>query len=287
MPASFTCKVVRIAALSLIFATAGGCWEEIRYTPRAETAPGTSGNASPSTPAASNPPVGVGATPMPGSSEPFGGDPAPGSTSPKSQEEPTTAASNSIPTSPVADPPAAAVGVVLAGAKSPTPNDRLRVWEAAGKWSLAAAIYAKGLEASRYEPTLADASAAAKFIGVELPPLPAATSDAPREATVVEVLRGETAKKLATAVGQHFTPAESAEAELAIGCHALLLTYSPGGEDVASQIRALRENAEASGLPVELYTPLLKLLDEQATFLAVRQAIFDLDRSVAKHLSGK
>jgi hypothetical protein len=165
-----------------------------------------------------------------------------------------------------------------------TAEERRFVWEAASKWSLAAAISAKGMNAGRYQSILGEAVAAAAKVDVELPPLPSTTDGVELEATVIEGLRGESAVALTNALALRFGAAEAAIADLAIRSHLLLLTYSPRSGDALLQAEALRRAAEASGLPAETWTPLVKLLDERAPFVDVRQAVFEQNRRIEKHL---
>jgi hypothetical protein len=158
------------------------------------------------------------------------------------------------------------------------------VWEAASKWSLAAAIHAKGLDASRYQPILDEAIVAAEELAIELPPLPTTERRGDLEATVIEGLRGESAVALASAVANRFGPNEAAMADLAVRSHLLLLTYSPRSGDAALQAEALRRAAEVSHLPPEIWEPLVKLLEERAPFDAVKRAALELDNRVANHL---
>jgi hypothetical protein len=168
-----------------------------------------------------------------------------------------------------------------------TPEQRRLVWRAASKWSLAAAIHAKGLDASRYEPILAEAAAATRELGIELPPLPTASQPGDREGAVIEGLRGESAVTLMNALANQFGPAESAAADLAIRSHMLLLTYSPRSADAEMQVEALRRAGEASDISSEAWAPLVELLEQRAPFVDVRQAVFDLDRRATAFLSSE
>jgi hypothetical protein len=203
-------------------------------------------------------------------------------------EEGTVATSIETPRaqSPVSAEPAPATDPFEQADNSPpTAEDRRRVWDAASKWSLAAAIYAKGLAPKRYEPILKEAEEAAAAIGLELPALPTG-DEGNREALVIETLKGQTATKLVRRIGERFTPAEAAAAELAIGTQVLLLTYSPRSDATEAHAEAMRRAAEASGLPAELWQPLLKRLDDRAPFIVVRLAVFDFHRRTVKHLAG-
>jgi hypothetical protein len=166
-----------------------------------------------------------------------------------------------------------------------TAEERRFVWEAASKWSLAAAISAKGMNADRYQSILDEAVVAAAKVDVALPPLPSTTDAGELEATVIEGLRGESAVALTNAIANRFGADEAAVADLAIRSHLLLLTYSPRSGDALLQAEALRRAAEASGLPAETWTPLVKLLDERAPFVDVRQAVFAQDKRIESALA--
>jgi hypothetical protein len=278
----------------------GGCWEEIRYEPQAEapkpsppdevaaepTQPTDDAATATEVPIASAPPVGNLEPPAPPTAdELFDDQPAQDFVQPPEDGGveadvavdpilPTPAETSQLPTTigPAADPDAMAAAA--------TPEQRRLAWRAASKWSLAAAIHAKGLAAARYEPILAEATASARELGLELPPLPMASRPGDLEGAVIEGLRGESAVALMNSLAHRFGPTESAAADLAIRSHLLLLTYSPRSADTALQAEALRRAAEASSLPAESWEPLLKLVQERAAFVDVRQAVFDLHRRV-------
>jgi hypothetical protein len=140
------------------------------------------------------------------------------------------------------------------------------------------------LDASRYQPILDEAVAAANKLEVELPPLPTSEQSGALEATVIEGLRGESAVALTSAMANRFGSAEAALADLAVRSHLLLLTYSPRSGDATLQAEALRRAAEGSGLPAQVWEPLVKLLEERAPFDAVKRAALELDGRVANHL---
>jgi hypothetical protein len=145
-------------------------------------------------------------------------------------------------------------------------------------------MYARRLDPSQYEPLLAEASAAAAALDIRLPSLPAPPNDRDRQAAVIEALRG-TATDYAARFAERFTPADAALAELAIRSHLLLLVYLPRGDIAAAQAAAVRAAAEKSGLPASLWQPLVTLLEDRASFVAVRPAVFQLHRQVANYLS--
>jgi hypothetical protein len=277
-----------------------GCWEEIHYTPTSEqsraadappaepkraAAPATSDATEVASPRPESQPVsdpepaaGVSGTAI-DEEAPAGDEPPP----PDAPAEVPAAGSlpAEVPETSVAEEPSESPG-----GEAPSLAERRQIWQAVSQWSLAAAIYAKGLSASRYEPIVADADAAARQVGVGLPPLPTVSDKAHREATVIEALRGELAATLVGRFTARFTPAEGGIAELAIRSRLLLLTYSPRGADDAHSTVSLRQAAEASELPAEVWTPLVELVENRAPYTEVRTAVFELDGRVAK-LTGK
>jgi hypothetical protein len=166
-----------------------------------------------------------------------------------------------------------------------TRKQRLDAWTVASGWSLAVAIHAKGLDAERYASFLADAEQAAEALQVGLPPLPTASGGESLTLAAAQSLRRAAAAELADPLRRLLDDRAGASAQLAIRSHLLLLAYSPQGADFAADARALRDAGRASGLPAELWQPLVGLVDDRADFVAVRRAVFDLHQRVATLLS--
>jgi hypothetical protein len=271
-----------LAALAALVACSG-CWEESHFTPPAETPPPVEATsaATDSTPADA---VILKAPPeSPSPSEPV--------VLPDPPDVPPRDAPVTLPDPPAAAPPAPVTSFStepdeLPPAASPptTENEQLHAWRAVSQWSLAAAMQAKGLDAAQYDPVLAEATAAAGAIGLELPPLPASDSDDSTEQAVIDSLRDDAGPAVAAALGKKFGAAEQAAAELSIQSRLWLLTYTPQNDAAVAEAAAARQAAQASGLPAELWAPLVQLVEARAEFLAVRQAVFDLDRRVEAHL---
>ena len=302
---------------ALVLLTCVGCWEEIHYTPNPEVAEASAEDAEDEAEEST--------TPIPGEPEAPGDEtaadaqinvaaetPAPPEADDLFNPLPATQAAappDDLPAAVAGEPAPAEESVLPTPAATPADSDQLstaaaeegaegrrgdlaatgeerrHVWEAASKWSLAAAILAKGLDASRYQPILDEAIAAAEKLDIGLPPAPTTERSGDLEATVIEGLRGESAVALASAVANRFGPSEAAMADLAVRSHLLLLTYSPRTGDAALQAEALRRAAEGSGLPAEVWEPLVKLLEERAPFDAVKRAALELDNRVAVHLT--
>jgi len=272
-------RLARPLAIVLSLVVSIGCWEEIRY----EAAPEVVQSAA----------TEQGVPPQETSENPEAEAVADSAEPPTAEPVATAeAATESVaePAPPLDSPP-------LELSQSPSPEtaapvdapaatsaQRQLIWQAAGKWSLAAAMFAKQFPAERLEPMLKEANAAAAELGVELPTLPTPAAGQTPEQAVVAALGGEPATNLVAATAERFGAEAGALADLAIRTNLLLLTYSPRRDDVATEAARLRSIAEGSGLPSDAWTPLAKLLDENAEYVAVRTAIFDFHRRVGSLL---
>ena len=188
---------------------------------------------------------------------------------------------------PVAAEPTAAEPIEwLAPTAAPvaTAAERLQAWVAASQWGLAVAMTGKNFDAASVEPVAKQAAAAAAELGLELPALPAGEPGAPLSAAAITALADDAGPALAELVGQRLGPAERAAANLAIRTRLWLLTYSPRRDDLRAVAAAARADAERSGLPAELWSPLVQLVEEGAAFVEVRTAVFELHRAVEAHL---
>jgi hypothetical protein len=274
-------RLAGLLALALSSAVSIGCWEEIKYEPAPAAV--QSATAEQGVPPQENTEDSRAET-VADSAEPPATEPAPVAEHPTDADaEPTTPPLDSSPLelspapSPVAEAPV--------DAPAATPAQRRLIWQAAGKWSLAAAMFAKQLPAERLEPTLKEANDAATELGLSLPPLPTPAAEQTPEQATITTLSGEPAASLVAATAERFGKDAGALADLAIRTNLLLLTYSPRRDDVASEAARLRTIAEGSGLPGDAWTPLADLLQEGAEYVAVRSAIFDLHRRVETLLS--
>jgi hypothetical protein len=298
-------NLVRLAgqvALALPLTSSLGCWEEIRYEPAPEVVQSTVGEktASPEESAgdgAAAPAVETSETLLVESapaaeisSEPVAEPISPPLETPPLElpAQPTPAAESTAgelfgesSTDSAATSPAATTAAVPAA----TPAQRLLIWQAAGKWSLAAAMNAKQLPAERFEPIRSEADAAAAELGVTLPPLPLPQLDETPEQAVVEALSGEPAASLVAATSDRFGPAAGALADLAIRSNLLLLTYSPRRDDADAQAAEFVAAAKAAELPPDVWEPLKKLLVDRGEYVAVRTAVFELHRRVESLLA--
>jgi hypothetical protein len=254
-----------------------GCWEEVHYEPPAKSAApdvapkeGTA-SAAPSDTSAD----GTSGVPAPSGDDLFAGDPPlandPGAEAPVAVDPPAPA--------PIDDPtpPQAVV--------APTAGERRAAWTLASDWSLVAAMQAKGLGPNRYESFLTAAREAGNSLGVPAPTFPKAADPAKLEAAIVADLQIGAGPKLVGAIASRLGDAAGATARLAIRAHMLLLTYTPAGSTVWGDAADIRDAGVASGLPPELWRPLVEQLERRADYLDVRKAVFALRDGVSAHLA--
>lgn len=290
-PVALRKRLSRSFALPVALATllnCTGCWEEIHYVPKSGAVQAAVENDENAEQAAEEP--AAAAISEPETAEPLV-EAADAPTLPEADElftsqgpaeitvenlGPEIVASETPATEdsilPTPDGLAAELGEALAGERegaraetarlAPSTEERRWAWEAASKWSLAAAFHAKGRVALQ-QTNLDEATAAAARIDIDLPPLPTSARAEELEATVIDALRGESAVALTNAFANRFGAAEAAAADLAIRSHLLLLTYSPRTGDAALQAEALRRAAESSALPADAWEPLVELLDDR------------------------
>ena len=283
-PVANSIDLTRLAGLWALVASSAvtvGCWEEIKYEPApAAVQSPTAEQGVPPQETTEN----SGAEAVAGSAEPPATEPAP-------VTEPATDAAAEPTTPPLASPPLELSPAPNQEAATPvdapaaTPAQRRLIWQAGGKWSLAAAMFAKQLPSERLDPMLKEANDAATELGLSLPPLPTPAAEQTPEQAVVATLSCESAASLVATITEQFGKEAGALADLAIRTNLLLLTYSPRRDDVAAEADQLRAIAESSGLPSDAWTPLVKLLEERGEYIAARSAIFDLHRRVENLLT--
>ena len=162
----------------------------------------------------------------------------------------------------------------------------LATWRMSSRWSLAAAIYAKGQGADRYGDLLNQANFAAELVGSELPEFPP-SDGSDLEATVVGFLLESGSAQLADKLSEKFSPAYAALAEFAAKTHALLLVYTPKSQQLDPLIAEIRQAAGNSGLPPELWSELVAMLERREPFAAVKQQVLAMHAAVGDYLAGE
>ncbi len=163
----------------------------------------------------------------------------------------------------------------------------LEVWQMASKWSMAAALQAKDSPAKTYSDRLEQAQHGAQALGILLPELPAFEEGTDRLPTSLTFLLEHAGPRLADALSEKHGEKHAALAELATKTHVLLLIYTPNSTRLEPVIQAIRNAAEASGLPEVVWRELVDLLEARSEFKQVKAAIYGLHRGAVDALGNE
>jgi hypothetical protein len=162
----------------------------------------------------------------------------------------------------------------------------LAMWRMSSRWSLAAAIYAKGQPEERYRDSLDQAKYAATLLGVELTSFPV-SEGMPLETAVIGYLLDADSASFVKKLGDGYVPEYEALAELAIRTNALLLVYTPKSQQLEPLVKSIRQAAEQSGLPPELWADLVSMLERREPFNVVKQRVLSFHAAVGDYLTGE
>jgi|GEM_PF-1561320 len=177
--------------------------------------------------------------------------------------------------------------VSAVSSSNPLSSTALATWQMSSKWSMAIALQAKKQDAAVYRERLEQAKYGARLLGVALPSLPVHTVAADRLTVNLSYLLEEAGPRLAQSLRKQQGADHAALAELATKTHVLLLCYTPTSTRLKPVIHSIRQAAEKSGLPANLWQELVALLATKAEFKQVKAAIYRLHERVASHLSGQ
>jgi hypothetical protein len=162
----------------------------------------------------------------------------------------------------------------------------LATWRMSSRWSLAAAIYAKGQPAESYRDLLDQATYAASLIDMELPQFPIAV---PKELQkfVASYLLHEGSEQFADELRGEYPVEYASLAKFAIRSNALLLIYTPKSQQLDSVVESIRTAATNSGLPAEYWEKLIGMLDRREPFADVKAEILTMHASIGDYLSAE
>jgi hypothetical protein len=162
----------------------------------------------------------------------------------------------------------------------------LATWRTSSRWSLAAAIYAKGQPAESYRDLLDQATYAASLIDMQLPQFPTAALNELQK-LVASYLLHEGSEQFADELRGEYPVEYASLAEFAIRSNALLLIYTPKSQQLDSVVESIRTSAINSGLPAEYWEKLIGMLDRREPFADVKGEILAMHASIGDYLSGK
>ncbi len=276
--------------LSICLLVSSGCWREVHYVPKApsaeEPAVAVTDNAAEESPATEG---SADSFPRPepvevATEELF----AAATASAPAVEEPTVAATEA-PAEPIetddlfgTDEPTAKPAAENAPLV-PSP-DALAVWRMASRWSLAAAVYAKSPTTDRHGELLKEAERSAETLGETLPELPT-SADHNHEKAMIDYLLTTGTASLTARLTEKYSSQYAALATLAAKTNALLLVYTPKSQQLGPLIAELQQAAEDSGMPEELWSNLVTMLEQRAPFVDVKQEILAFHAAVSDYLA--
>ncbi len=301
----------RLISLAFVLLAAGGCWEEIHYTP-SEAPFARSEDTEPAEVLPTDPPVDE----QPTGEVLFGEQPVEHAHEDEPDDEPDeTLVQENPPTPPpsteaqpeeaseeIFDDPFAEeestpeqpeaekakeeeiVEPELAEILRPS-RTALAAWRMSSRWSYAAAIYAKGLGKDYYSDPLQQAEYAADLLEMKLPEFPEIEA-ADRQNAMIGFLLQAGRSQIAEELSAKFSPEYTALSELAIKTNVLLLVYTPKSPHLEPIVAAIRQAAENSTLPSTLWSSLVDLLEQRAPFTEVKSAVLQLHQQVADYLGG-
>ena len=161
----------------------------------------------------------------------------------------------------------------------------LAAWRTSSRWSLAAAIYAKGQPEDRYRDILDQAAYAGDLVGIELPAFPSSDSG-DLQSAVISYLLKDGSTRFADQLSAEYDPEYRALSELAIKTHALLLVYTPKSQQLDPVVAEIRQAAEDSGLPRMYWNEVVGMLERRAPFADVKQKVLAMHAEVGDYLAG-
>jgi hypothetical protein len=162
----------------------------------------------------------------------------------------------------------------------------LATWRMCSRWSLAAAVYAKGQPEESYRDLINQANYAASLIDMELPRFPSTVSNE-LQTTVANYLLYEGSEQFADELRGEYPIEYAALAEFAIKSHALLLIYTPKSQQLEPVVESIRKAATNSGLPANYYEKLLDMLERRESFADVKAEVLAMHASIGDYLSGE
>lgn len=309
-------------ALLAVLAIAGGCWQEIRYDPNqpdpdavaSQTSTEAANTTEPSTANPAEELFGAASEPIPlaeqegnaaeerSSTEELSADAGMQSDTSASENLDGSLDDNVAPLaaneSPTNDSPTPtedlATSTDSAGAEVPeTETDgvdvlqpsrtALATWRMCSRWSYAAALRAKHVDERAVNAVLEQAKYAAELLSIELPPLPEGGEDS--STTIINYLVETGRNQIADQLAAGYSPQYAAIAELAVKTHVLLLVYTPKSRHLDPIVAAIRQAAEDSGLPTDLWAELVQELEDRDSFEQVKQTVLRLHEDVSAYLA--
>ena len=167
-------------------------------------------------------------------------------------------------------------------------NTRRMAWLLGSKLSLAALANGRGAPAADVANWFDQSQKLAQMLGASAAALPQESGSnaatLPDQALSYLFAQGQ---QLGQVLARDHGAEQAALFELAVKSNILLALYQPGAGVIGALSDAIRQAAERSKLPAEIYQPLLDGLAQNAPAADVRDAVFKLHSDVDRYLSLK
>ncbi len=289
----------------LVLCVLAGCWQEIEYrdpgpianapadeaapqprapaeAARAEVATTTDTTATEATTAPEPESVG-GRYASSTDSGPSSAIEAPPETTPVDPARPETTSTEPPPS----DTPAIPAAATVETPPVPTSQAKHAAWMLGSKLSLAALANDRGIGAEDVPIWFEEAQLMAADLKVPIAPLPEKPTDTSSEeaskAVIAFLLDQEKAIGAELEKGNDLEM--SALFRLAMRTNLLLVLNTPGSKPVNTISRSIEALGPRTGLPPELWQPLLDMLNQQASPAAVRTAVRQMHTDIGRHLA--
>jgi hypothetical protein len=168
-------------------------------------------------------------------------------------------------------------------------TSKLAAWTLGSKFSLAALANDRGIVPESVPQWFEEARAAAQSLNVpldDLPPRPTdASTDAPSREVLGYILNQE--KAIGDRLSTDFGDDHAAIFRIAIRSNLLRVLSTPGSKPVETLATSLAELGPRSGLPKELWQPLLDRTAADSTPAAIRAAVPQMHASVEAYLTAE
>jgi hypothetical protein len=191
---------------------------------------------------------------------------------------------------PATEPPAIAVSATVEPPLPASAGTKHAAWILGSRFSLAALANDRGIVPEDVPKWFEEARSKAELLNIPLAALPARPATpqpaGPPSREVLDYIVNQEksiAEQLATDRGdQH-----AALLRMAVRSNLLLVLNTPGTKAVETLTKSLTDLGPQTGLPPELWQPLLDLLAQNATPAAVRKAVPQMHADVEQHLAAE
>lgn len=166
-------------------------------------------------------------------------------------------------------------------------NDAIKylAWQLGSKVSLAAIGYEAGLPRTTALEMIDKVQATADYFDVQIPTLPYRSgSSAEFAATILRYLLDDFGGKIGEKLAEDYRDDVGYLFEIAIKSNILLLLYAPGEETSRTISDVIKHRAPRAGISYSVYGPLVRKVENGASYEEVKRAVVEFHDTVAESL---